>query len=158
MDSKKELKYFKAVTYNNTEYNFIITPEGDIYCTEFGLSIPASIIELKPSFVLRNAKGESIYGLADYFRTGYTPKTKGDKIFKWDIEPDVFKYLIDNRKIMFSKQMAMLYGFDEQYERHAYNAAYETRTYKSTRNDAKKRALTLAKIRHDIFGTDFCEQ
>lgn len=151
MNSEKEMKYFKAVTYNGDEYNFAVTPENEIYCIEFGMNIPASIIELKPNFVLRKKNRETIYSLDEYLRNRPKPKSKGDKIFNWVIEPDVFEYLINNKMVMFSKQMAMIYGFGEEYEKSAFNAAYETRTHKNTRNNPKKRALTLEQIRKEIF-------
>jgi len=151
MKSEIEMKYFKAVTYNGEEYNFAVTPENEIYCIEFGMTIPASIIELKPNFVLRNNNRETIYSLDEHLRNRSNPKNKGDKIYNWIIEPDVFEYLTNNKMVMFSKQMAILYGFAEEYEKHAYNAAYENRSHKNTRNNPKKRALTLEQIRKEIF-------
>lgn len=151
MNLKEEMKYFKAVTYNGEEYNFAVTPENKICCIEFGKDKKANLIEIKPNFVLRNENGQTIYSLDEYLRSRLNPKSKGDKIYNWIIEPELFKYLIDNKMIMYSKQMAILYGFDEEYEQYAYNAAYEKRTHKNSKNNPKKRTLTLEKIRKDIF-------
>ena len=151
MNLKQEMKYFKAVTYNGEEYNFAVTPENQICCIEFGVDKTANLIELKPNFVLRNKNSRTIYSLDEHLRLRFNPKSKGDKIFNWIIEPELFKYLIENKMIMFSKQMAILYGFAEEYQQFAYNAAYEHRAHKNTRNNTKKRALTLEKIRKDIF-------
>ena len=151
MSSKEEIKYFKAVTYNGDEYNFAVTPENQICCIEFGIDKTANLLELKPNFVLRNKNSRTIYSLDEHLRARYSPKSKGDKIFNWIIEPELFKYLLENKMIMFSKQMAILYGFTEEYQQFAYNASYEPRAHKNSRNNPKKRALTLEKIRKDIF-------
>ena len=151
MNSKKEMKYFKAVTYNGKEYNFAVTPENEIYCIEFEMKTPANMIEIKPNFVLRNIERRTIYSLDEHLRNRCNPKTNGDKIFNWIIEPELFKYLIANKMVMYSKQMAILYGFGEQYEQYAYNAAYEQRTHKKSRNNPKKRELVLDKIKKEIF-------
>ena len=59
--------------------------------------------------------------------------------FKW-IDDDLFEYLINNRKIMYSTQMAVLYGFDPKY---AFDAHSQQRAFKNSRNNPKKRAKVL---------------
>ena len=151
MELKEEMKYFKAVTYDNQSYHFAVTPKDEIYCVEFGINNPSKKIEIKPNFVLRNIERRTIYSLDEHLRNRCNPKTNGDKIFNWIIEPELFKYLIANKMVMYSKQMAILYGFGEQYEQYAYNAAYEQRTHKKSRNNPKKRELVLDKIKKEIF-------
>jgi len=116
MDSRKEMKYFSAVAVDGSTYNFGITPKGEISCAEFGITYPASMIELKPNFVLRSADGSSIYSLDDHLRNRNIKKPDGlSLVVEWHIPTDVFEYLINNKKIMYSTQMATLYGFDPTY-------------------------------------------
>lgn len=138
MDSQ-EVKYFSAVTYDFGTFNFAVTPNGSIYCKEFGKAIPAaSTIELKPNFILRNKNGRSFYSLDEYARDN---KIKKSLISNWIINDDVFEYLVKNNKIMYSTQIAILYGLDPQY---AFDAFYQKRAFKHTRNNALKRARVLA--------------
>lgn len=151
METKNETMYFKAVTYNGEEYNFMVTPEKEIYCVEFRLTTPSAKIEIKPNFVLIGKDRRDVYSLNDHLRQRDNQKSKGDKIFKWDIEPNVFKYLVDNKMIIFTKQMAWLYGFEEEYQNVASNAFWETRMNKRTRRKPDERAKAKQRIIHDIF-------
>lgn len=141
MDSQKEMKYFSAVAYDGSTYNFGITPNGEIYCGQFGITYPAIIIELKPNFVLRSSDGSSVRSLDDHLRNNDCKKPDGlSLISKWNISNEVFEYLINNRKLMYSTQMATLYGFDPNY---AFDKKHNKRAFKALRNkpDAKTRIL-----------------
>lgn len=127
MDLRNEMKYFSALTFDNNTYNFAITPNGEISCAEFGITVPASIIELKPNFVLRRADGSTIYSLDDHIRTRNKKKSL---ICQWIIDEDVFEYLINNKKVMYSADMAVYYGFAEDYRKHAFDAYHNKNSYK----------------------------
>ena len=145
MDSQKEIKYFSAVAFDGSTYNFSITSNGEISCEQFNMSFPASIIELKPNFVLRSSDWRSVSSLDDYLRNELCKKSDGlSLISKWNISDEVFEYLINNRKLMYSSQMAVFYGFDLNY---AYDKQHNKRVFKSFRNkpDAKSRILAPQK-------------
>ena len=135
--NNEEMKYFSAITYDDNIYTFAVTPEGYIYCEDFDIVEPTSILELKPNFVLRNEEGCTFYSLDDYTRER---KVKKSLISGWIIDDDLFEYLINNRRIMYSTQMAVLYGFEPKY---AFDAHSQSRAFKSSRNNPKKRAKIL---------------
>ena len=142
MNSNEVMKYFSAIAVDGSTYNFGITPKGEISCAEFGITYPASIIELKPNFVLRRVDGSTLYSLDEHLRNKNIKKPDGlSLIIEWKIPEDVFEYLINNRKIMYSTQVAILYGLNQQY---AYDYRYNKRAFKSTRNNPEGRARTLA--------------
>lgn len=146
MNSKESMKYFSAVTYDNKTYHFIID-NNKIYCCEFGLEYAADIIELKPNFVLRDEKYQTIYSLREYlnevpkkikeldYRVIFSEppkideheKPQKDLIQSYIIEPETFNYMLQNKMLMYSHDMALLYGFDCQ---HAHDRHFQTRAYK----------------------------
>jgi len=143
--STEETKCFSAVTYEGNIYNFVITNKGDIFCLEFDLAISTQLIELKPNFILRNEEGRSFYSLDDYVRER---KLKKSLISEWIIDEEVFEYLINNRRIMYSTQMAVLYGFDPKY---AFDVKYQKRAFKYSRNNPAKRTKVLKPMKSGIF-------
>ena len=145
MNMKNDTKYFNAVAYDGNIYNFEVTPEGNIYCTNFNLKTPANVIELKPNFVLRDIHFRSFYSLDEYTRD---KKIKKSLISEWNIEEDVFQYLISGRQIMYSSQMAILYGFDQRY---AFDAPSQQRAFKYSRNNRAKRQRILAPMKSGKF-------
>ena len=145
MNFQDEMKYFEAVTFDDYIYHFAITPKGEISCSEFGITVPASIIELKPNFVLRRADGSSIYSLDDHARNRNKKKSL---ISHWKINEEVFEYLINNKKVMYSTDMAVLYGFDSQY---AYDAIKQRKAYRRTKNNPARRARVLAPLKAGKF-------
>lgn len=166
MKTQEPIKSFIAVTYDNKPYHFIITDDKKIYCCEFRLEYGADIIELKPNFVLRDKQSQTIYSLKEYlkehkeknnktdykkFMFGYVPKTELEKtqhdlIKSYIIETPVLEYLIENRMIMYSNDMAMLYGLDPT---HAYDQYFQTRSFKKSRH--KENAKILTKQKKGIF-------
>lgn len=145
MNLLEEVRYFSAVTFDDNTYNFAVTPEGNIYCCEFDLAEPAKIIEFKPNFILRNKYGRPFYSLDDYAR-----ERKFDKslIREWIIDEDLFELLINDRKILYSAQMAVLYGFDPKY---AFDANDQKRAFKYSRHNEAKRARILEPMKSGKF-------
>ena len=149
MEQKKEMQYFEAVTYDKQTYHFAVTPEGEIYCLEFGNSaFAAHQIEIKPNFVLRDKGFRTVYSLADYLRESYKKKTNASLISEWIIPDDLFENLLNQRKLTYSTFTAELYGFDKQY---AYDARHQTRFFKKTRNNPEEKARKLAPIKAGKF-------
>lgn len=157
--NNQPIKSFTAVTYENQTYHFIITDDNKIYCCEFRLEYGADIIELKPNFVLRDKDSQTIYSLKDYLRE----LSKEDKNYKrlilgtaskelekqqqnliksYIIEPQVLEYLIENKMVMYSHDMAILYGFDPK---HSYDCYFQTRSFKKNRHKEKTKVLTKQK-------------
>lgn len=141
----EKTKSFSAVSYDGSIYNFIITKEGDIFCLEFDIAKPAKIIELKPNFILRNEEGRSFYSLDDYARER---KQQKSLISEWIINEDVFEYLVNNKKIIYSTQMAILYGFNPEY---SFDAHYQKRAFKYSRNNPAKRTKILKPMKSGKF-------
>lgn len=144
MDLEK-VRYFSAVTYDDSTYKFAVTPKDEIYCYEFDITKPTKKIELKPNFILRDKTGRSFYGLDDFYRER---KLKKSLIREWIIDEELFEYLIDNQMIMYSTQMALLYGLDPQY---AFDAHYQKRAFKSSRNNPAKRKRVLQPMKSGKF-------
>lgn len=148
MELKENMKYFEAVTYDKQIYHFAVTPEGKITCAEFGDIEPAQYLEIKPNFVLRANCGRTIHNLDEYFREKGQKKTQDSLICQWNIPDDVFEYLINNKKIIYSTFTAELFGFDKQY---AHDARYQTRFCKKTRNNPEEKARILAPLKAGKF-------
>ena len=140
------MKYFKAVTYDNNEYNFAVTPDNKIYCIEFGNIDPADRIELNPNFVLRAKCGKTICSLDEYHRNIGKKKTNESLISQWIIDEDVFKYLKDNKIISYSRFVADIYGFDTDY---ASDKFYHQNPHKRKRK--KETEKKFARIRAGNF-------
>ena len=145
MIAKEELKSFSAVTFDNKIYNFLVTPEGGIYCDEFDLAEEASIIELKPNFVLRRNNGTTIYSLENYARENNLEKSL---VREWIIDDETYFELLNQRKLMFSTQMAIFYGFDPK---KAFDYSSQKRAFKTSRNNEEKRIKVLSKMKKGQF-------
>lgn len=141
----EEVRYFSALTFDDNTYNFAVTPDGDIYCCEFDLAEPARTIEFKPNFVLRNKHRRPFYSLDDYARER---KIEKSLVKEWIIDEDLFNFLMEKRQIMYSAQMAVLYGFEPHY---AFDYYDQKRAFKSSRNNAKKRAKILEPMKTGKF-------
>ena len=162
MKTNEPIKQFYAVAYDNKTYHFIITEENKIYCYEFFLETGADIIEIKPNFVLRNKDYETIYSLKDYLRNNPQKKknikilsenlTKEEMIKQqqnliscYIIESSVLEYMIENKMILYSTDMALLYRLNPEY---AYDKHYQTRSFKKNRHNQEK---ILTKQKKGIF-------
>lgn len=149
MELKEEMKYFEAVTYDKQTYHFALSPEGEIKCIEFGTNVfPAYQIEIKPNFVLRDTGLRTIYSLADYHRENDKKKTNESLIAEWIIPDDLFEYLVNSKKLIYSTFVAELYGFDPRF---ASDARHQARFCKSTRNNPEARARILAPMKAGKF-------
>ena len=148
MEFKEEMKYFKAVTYDNQSYHFAVTPKDEIYCAEFGLSEPAKKIEIKPNFVLRDESGRTIYSLDDHLRENNQKKTNDSLISEWIIPEEVFNYLIENKMITYSTTFGLLYGFDPEY---ASDRRYQGRLIRISKEKPEQLTKILAPLRAGKF-------
>lgn len=145
MKLNNDIKYFKALTFDNNIYNFAVTSDNEIYCQEFGISIPAYLIELKPNFVLRDQGKRTIYSLDDHINN----RNKSKSLIKeFIIDNDLLNYMIKNKMVIYSTDMAFLYGFDPRY---AYDSYCQKRAFKSYRNNVKKKTKILEKQKRGIF-------
>lgn len=145
MDAIDELKYFSAVTFDDNTYHFLVTPEGGIYCYEFDIAEEASIIELKPNFILRRNNGTTIYSLESYARENNIKKSL---IREWIMDEETYYELLNNKKLMFSTQMAIFYGFDPQ---KAYDYIHQKRAFKTSRYNPDKKIKVLSKLKTGQF-------
>lgn len=145
MNEINEIKYFSAVTFDNNKYNFAVTPEGEIYCNEFGISFPAYGIELKPNFVLLDHSKRTLYSLGDHIQN----RNKTYSLIKeFIIDPELFDYLKNNHMVTYSTDVAFQYGFDQNY---AFDAHWQKRAFKSYRYNQKKKVKILEKQKRGIF-------
>lgn len=157
MNYKEPIMQFFGVTRDNEIYHFFIdSEEKKIYCCEFGLDYAGSIIEIKPNFVLRNNNYETVYSLKDYIREKLNKNTTknyqdGDiqqqtkLIQNYIIEPYILKYLIENKMVMYSHDMAILYNLDTNY---SYDKHLKNNAFKRQKKDKTK---ILIKQKQGIF-------
>lgn len=157
MNYKEPIMQFFGVTPNNQVYHFLVDSDNkQIYCCEFGSDYVGNIIEIKPNFVLRNSNHETVYSLNDYLRENKkknsikTNHENGHKqqielIQNYIIEPSVFEYLVENKMIIYSHDMALLYNFDTKY---AYDNHLKSNAFKRQRRDKTK---ILIKQKQGIF-------
>lgn len=148
MEFKEKMKYFEAVTYDNQLYHFAVTPENEIYCIEFGISIPANKIEIKPNFVLRDEGSRTIYSLDDHLREKNKKKTNDSLISEWIITDEIFNYLIENKMIIYSTTFGLLYGFNPEY---AYDRYHQSKLIKISKEKPEKLTKILAPLRSGKF-------
>lgn len=153
MNLSKETKYFSALSHNQVTYHFAVNQEKQIYCLEFSEMTPASILELKPNFVLRSQNGCYICSLVDYLKDSgnYNPNANGENnqlVFKFNIDDELFAFLIENRMLSYSTDMAELYGYDPQY---AYDKHFNTSAFKSSRNNPIKKSKRLARQKNGFY-------
>ena len=69
-------------------------------------------------------------------------KQQKNLIKSYIIEPHVLEYMIENKMVMYSHDMAILYGFDPK---HAYDGYFQTRSFKKNRHKEKTKVLTKQK-------------
>lgn len=148
MELKEEMKYFKAVTYDNQSYHFAVTPKDEIYCVEFGINNPSKKIEIKPNFVLRDDGGRTIYSLDDHLRENNKNKTSDSLISEWIISDEVFNYLIEKQMITYSTTFGLLYGFDPEY---ASDRRYKGRLIRIAKEKPEQLTKILAPLRAGKF-------
>lgn len=149
MISQEEIKYFSAVTYGNNKYHFAVTPKNEIYCCEFDTNIPANLLELKPNFVLRDQSRRTIFTLVDYLKDKNRYSPDGSPLIReYIIDDELFEYLIKNNMIIYSTDMAKLYGFDPKY---AHDAHYQTRAFKHYRYNPNGKTKILSRQKQGKF-------
>ena len=69
-------------------------------------------------------------------------KQQQNLIKSYIIEPYVLEYLIENKMLIYSHDMALLYGFDPK---HSYDGHFQTRAFKKNRHKDKTKILTKQK-------------
>lgn len=148
MNSKEEMKYFKAVTYDKQLYHFAVTPEDEIYCVEFGISKPAKILEIKPNFVLRDEGSRTIYSLDDHLREKNKKKTNDSLISEWIIPDDLFNYLMEKKMMTYSTIFGLLYGFEPEY---ASDRRHQGRLIRISKEKPEQLTKILAPLRDGKF-------
>lgn len=105
---KYEIGKFYATSFNGIVFEFIVFNDNTMSCPILGID-SIKRIDLKPRFVLRgsdfyytyNAKSNSNYS------------SESELIGNYNIDDDLFNYLKENGMIMYSNDMAYLYGFSD---------------------------------------------
>ncbi len=128
---KHEIGRFYATRFDEEVYEFIVNSDATIDCPAIGAE-SASRILIKPRFELYSRN-----------RSYINPAKHGGNIDglirEYDIDDDVFDYLREHNMIMYSTDMAYLYGFKDKI---GYDRGYkEARPFKR----AEKKGPILVK-------------
>ena len=103
---RQEIGRFYATTYNKVTFEFIAYDDNTIALPLLGID-DMKRIELKPRFVL--------WGKDKYYT--YNAKSENKKgaelIQNYDIDDELFDYLKQHGMIIYSTDMAYLYGFKD---------------------------------------------
>ncbi len=161
----KEVGRFKAVTFDGEIFEFIVCENGICCKNLHDGTILFEKLTLKPSFTFSKAhytpshqktkysnSSETKEGrderwrdnpssLDSYIRGNYLEKTL---ICQYLIDDELLEYLIKNKMIDYSTDMAYLYGLDADY---AYDREYQTRAFKWV----KKKSKILTKQKRGFF-------
>ena len=126
----KVIGRFSAKTFNNHFLEFEVREDGFIYWNHIkDEKIKRLIIKPKLEIYLQNGTS---YALNN--------RSSIELIESYFIEPKLLEYLIKNHRVMYSTDMAYLYGFDKNY---AYDFYDQARAFKWVRN--KEKILTKQK-------------
>ena len=144
---RQEIGRFYATTFNGITFEFIVFNNNTIDCPALNLR-SFSRIDLKPRFVL--SKKGSYY-------TYITPTEGKDKnqqelIGNYDIDNNLFDYLKQHRMIIYSNDMAYLYGFNDK---NGYDSDPNHYGVGSPYKWAKKKGPILVKQKKFIFNKLF---
>lgn len=105
---RHEIGKFYATSFDGNVIEFIVFDDNTIDCPTLGFS-SFNKIELKPRFVL---SGKDFYYTYDVPASRYGENSQ--LIGNYDIDEDLFKYLKQNEMIIYSNDMAYLYGFEDK--------------------------------------------
>ena len=130
----EEIGRFYIVTFRNKQYEFIVYDEFMI-CKDLA-DFEIQRIFIKPNLELRGERG--MFLLNDY-RT-----IEKDYIREYNIDDDLFKYMINRHLIRMSTEMAILYSLDRE---HGFDRKNKTNTFKW----ARKKGLILEKQKQCIY-------
>ena len=133
---KKEIGRFYATTFDENVYEFIVNDNNIMECTTLGIDSIYKIV-IKPRMLLLRKDCAYI--------SPAKPHVKDDLIQKFDIPEELFNYLKENKMILYSTDMAYLYGFNDK---DGYDRQYkEGHPYKW----AEKKGPILVKQRQGIY-------
>lgn len=102
---KQEVGSFYATTFEENVYEFIVYDDSTMACPALDAEAIRKII-IKPRFVLVCEKQVYISPAESGVRDGL--------IRDYDIDSDIFDYLKERNMIMYSTDMAYLYGFENK--------------------------------------------
>lgn len=132
--------YFNAITFDDQIYEFIVDGEGNIYCDAIIKDRAIKKLIMKPNF-------EAILVNGGWVSCDCLARMNGGRkslIKDYNISPQLAEKLVLNHSIMYSVDMAYLYGLDYRY---AYDREDQTRAFKHVKNPAKR----LVKQKQGIF-------
>lgn len=133
MNQEKIIGKFFALTYDNQILEFIVKDNGLIYCDFISKKFGIKKLYLKPNFEF-TLENDVILSYDTILRSKEQRKSL---IGSYHIDTDLAQYLILNRFISYSYDMAELYGFNPNY---ASDKSHKARAFKHVK-DPKKRLL-----------------
>ena len=141
---KEEIGKFFAIAYNNNYFEFIVYSDNTLSCPTLGIK-SFSTIELKPRFVLRGINGENKYYTYDA-KSNEPDDSHPELIGNYVISEELFTILKENKMIIYSTDMAYLYGFKDKdgYDNDEYGVG-------SPYKWAKKKGPILTKQKKGVF-------
>ena len=134
MERKRIGKFF-ATAFDETIYTFIVYDDG-IACPNLGVDKAKRII-IKPKFELVGYED-------DWYLMPIKSGYKEGLINSYDIDKDLFKYLKTKSMILYSTDMAYLYGFEDK---QGYDSEFKKTPFKRVKDKQK----ILAKQKQGIF-------
>ena len=137
---KQLIGRFYAMSFDGNIIEFIVFNDNTIDCPELNV-YNFKRIELKPRFVMWDEKNYYRYNVPASHYSGYSKL-----IESYDINENLFAYLKQNGMIIYSTDMAYLYGFSDTdgYDKKGYNVG-------SPYKWAKKKGPILVKQRKGQF-------
>lgn len=105
---KQEIGRFYAKTFDGVTIEFIVFDNNTIDCPTLEI-YNINLMELKPRFNLWGEEGFYSYDVPASYSI-----TNSKLIGNYDIEPELFDYLKQNQMIIYSNDMAYLYGFEDK--------------------------------------------
>lgn len=158
----KEVGRFKGLSFDGQIFEFIVCENG-IFCTNLhDETVLYEKLTLKPSFTFSKAHYTALREKQKYStKTNKTEKSSSSNpssldsyirennlekilICQYLIDDELLAYLIKNKMIDYSTDMAYLYGLDSDY---AYDRQYQTRAFKWV----KKKSKILTKQKRGFF-------
>ena len=102
---KQVVGMFRAITFDDEVYDFIVNDNQTIDCPKLNLE-DIRRINLKPRFELHSPDL--------WYISKASSKVSDGLIREYDIDEELFAYLKENKMIRYSTDMAYLYGFSDK--------------------------------------------
>lgn len=102
---KQVIGMFKAITFDDEVYDFIVNDNQTIDCPKLNLE-DMDRINLKPRFEMHRSDL--------WYISKASSKVSDGLIREYDIDEELFAYLKENGMIRYSTDMAYLYGFSDK--------------------------------------------